>query len=584
MVSYSQFSERIANFMKTRHSLRQRIGKLKFQLALLFWCGCLPLFAQSGTPIVMTDAFASRPTLSPAYWIVGSLSNATMEVGEPFIDGISSGQTAWGLWTAPSNGIVVLSAEAQTFSPLLTVYAGNDFANLSLVASNNYLMCYEDGECGCHWGERPQISFHVARGQSYQICVDSAIITDASIQLLSTPDNGGGQMLWWGPLFTTNILAGGDFTLNFQFTPAPINDDFSKRIKLAGTRISIPSSNAGATKESGEPDHLGNPGGSSIWYSWTAPASGRVTISTNPVPPYSPPSWGSGSYGEIDTMGNWPPTCGNEIDQNPPPVFYPIFAAYTGTTVNALTPADNLPMSLAAYPNGVEFDAVRGVTYQIVFDGNMGTTGDIPLFLALTTPAINDNFNRRIQLRGVSVVATGYNAGAAYQNGAPVLAGSNGKTVWWTWTAPVSGTISLDLTGSDYSFPLGVFTGSSLTKLQPVAEGAGGLSFNALRGQTYQIAISDENGLTGNIRLTLLAPIVDLPLQTTARLGRGAILTYRGTVGEIAALLYSADDSNWTITQKTNVMKNVASFQVPQAPTRLGPFYRAIIFDLAAFK
>ena len=103
-------------------------------------------------------------------------------MGEPLIDGVSSGQTAWGSWTAPSNGIVALSADAQTFSPLLTVYTGNEFANLSLVASNNYLMCYEDGDCGCHWGERQQISFHVARGLAYQLCVDSAIITDASIQ------------------------------------------------------------------------------------------------------------------------------------------------------------------------------------------------------------------------------------------------------------------------------------------------------------------------------------------------------------------------------------------------------------------
>ena len=188
--------------------------------------------------------------------------------------------------------------------------------------------------------------------------------------------------------------------------------------------------------------------------------------------------------------------------------FSPLFAAYTGTAVDALTPADNLLMSLAAYPDGVEFDATKGVNYKIAFDGNMGTTGDIPLFLELTTPAANDNFNHRIRLHGVSVVATGYNAGADYQNGATSLAGSSGKTAWWTWTAPVSGTVSLDLTGSDYSFPLGVFTGSSLSNLNPIAEGAGGLSFNAIQGQTYQIAVSDDGGLTGNISLTLLAPML----------------------------------------------------------------------------
>jgi len=488
--------------MKIRYCYKRSLGRLKSQLAALVWGACFPLFAQGISPIVMTDDFANRPILSPTNWIVGSLSNATIEAGEPFIEGISSGQTAWGSWKAPSNGIVALSADAQTFSPLLTVYAGNDFTNLSLVASNNYLICYEDGDCGCHWRERQQITFHVARGQAYQVCVDSAIITDASMQLISTPAGGGAVMMWWGPVFTTNVLAGGDFTLNFQFTPAPANDNFANRIRLAGSRCFKAVSNVGATKEPGEPDHLGNPGGSSVWYSWTAPASGRVTLTTNAVPPYSPPSWGDGGEGVI-TILTGPPNCGNEIDQNPPPVFYPLFAAYTGTSVAALTPADNLPMSLAAYPNGVEFDVRKGVTYQIAFDGNMGTTGEIPLFLALTTPATNDNFSHRIIIRGVSVVATGYNVGATYQSGAPVLGGSSGKTVWWSWTAPVSGSVSLDLTGSDYSFPVGVFTGSSISNLRLVADKTGGLSFPGIKGHAYQIAVGDDNGLTGEIRLKL---------------------------------------------------------------------------------
>src|SRR5487761_2503677 len=157
----------------------------------------------------LNDTFANRTVILPSWpsatnWISGSLSNATSEAGEPFIDGVSSGQTVWGTWTAPSNGIVTLSVSADTFSPLLTVYTGavptvvgsfpgmfitppGVFTNLSLIASNNYLACYEDGQCGCHWRERNQITFHVAGGQVCQICVDSAIITDASMTLQSIP-------------------------------------------------------------------------------------------------------------------------------------------------------------------------------------------------------------------------------------------------------------------------------------------------------------------------------------------------------------------------------------------------------------
>jgi hypothetical protein len=304
--------------------------------------------------------------------------------------------------------------------------------------------------------------------------------------------------------------------LGFQFTPAPVNDDFENRTGISGFRVHLSASNIAASKQPGEPNHSGNPGGSSVWYSWTAPASGRVTLSTNEVLAYSPPSSSDGGLGGIIITwptgggiiiggGYPPPTCGNEIDQNPPPSypFYPVFAAYTGTAVNLLTPANCLPMSLGSFPNAVEFDAVKGQTYQIAFDGNMGTTGDIPLYLALTKPASNDNFKNRIKLHGIDVVATGYNAGATHEPGEPAISDSIGKTVWWSWTAPVGGTVSIDLSGSDYSFPVAVFTGSTLAKLQMVAEDSGGVSFDAVEGQTYQIAIGDSAGLTGAIQMKL---------------------------------------------------------------------------------
>ncbi len=549
---------------------------LKLCIAITICCAELSTFAQGVLPFRLTDDFASRPVIfGPDYWITGSLSNATSEAGEPFIDGVSSGQTVWGTWTAPSNGIVTLSANGTGFSPLLAVYTGNDLAGLSLVASNNYLICYEDGTCGCHWRERGQITFHVKGTQAYQICVDSAIITDASWVYQSDP--------WsWSVVQTTNVPAGGDVQLGLQFTPAPKNDDFVNRIKLFGSRISVATSNAGATKQSGEPDHLGNPGGSSVWYSWTAQASGRVTLSVNEVPAYSPPS--SSDYGSLDcdnliltSIGNY---CGNEIDQNPPPVFYPVFAAYTGNAVDSLTSANCLPMSLDAFPNAVEFDAIKGQTYQIAFDGNMGTTGDITLYLALTKPAANDNFESRIKLHGVYVTATSYNAGATRQSGEPLFGDSTGKTVWWSWTAPVGGTVSIDLSGSDYSFPVAVFTGSSVARLQMVAADSGGVTFEAVAGQTYQIAVGDSAGLTGAIKLELQAPIVDLPLlRTIQRSGNSSLLRYAASAGQVVLLLRSDDGSNWQSVQTVVANRGMVEFLVRPAPTGNGPYYRAIVAD-----
>jgi hypothetical protein len=499
---------------------------LKLCVAVMMCCAAFSALAQGTVHFLLADNFINRSSFfdeGTNYFISGDLSNATNEAGEPFIDGISSGQTVWGIWTAPSNGIVTLSVNADAFSPLLTVYAGSapifggvypnslttppgDFTNLSLIASNNYLASYEHAECGSHWRERNQIIFHVARGQDYNICVDSAIITDAT--WIQQPETAGSYTYYsWMVMQMTNVIAGGGVQLGLQFTPAPTNDDFERRVTLKGSRLNFVTSNAGATKQSGEPDHLGNPGGSSVWFSWTAPASGRVTLSTNEVPPYSPPD-SSGGGVIITSPGPilpYQPTCGKEIDQNPPPAFYPVFAAYTGTAVDSLTTANCLPAGLAAFPFMVEFDVVKGQTYQIAFDGNMGTTGEIPFYLALTKPASNDNFAHRVRLHGKHPIATSYNAGATHQAGEPVFGNSTGKTVWWSWAAPASGTVSIDLSGSDYSFPVAIFTGKTIETLQMVAENSGGVSFQAVKGQIYQIAVSDSGGLTGTVKLKLQA-------------------------------------------------------------------------------
>ncbi|NQU42314.1 hypothetical protein HQ520_03460, partial [bacterium] len=60
----------------------------------------------------------------------------------------------------------------------------------------------------------------------------------------------------------------------------PSNDDLADAQVISGTMGQVSQSNADATKETGEPDHAGRPGGASLWYSWTAPASGVARFHT----------------------------------------------------------------------------------------------------------------------------------------------------------------------------------------------------------------------------------------------------------------------------------------------------------------
>jgi hypothetical protein len=66
-----------------------------------------------------------------------------------------------------------------------------------------------------------------------------------------------------------------------SWSAAPANDRFSNRIILTGTNISVSGNNTQANKEGGEPLHAGNPGGSSIWWAWTAPTNGEVILNTD---------------------------------------------------------------------------------------------------------------------------------------------------------------------------------------------------------------------------------------------------------------------------------------------------------------
>ena len=60
----------------------------------------------------------------------------------------------------------------------------------------------------------------------------------------------------------------------------PGNDHFTNAFALGGYRggVSVPTTEA--TKEALEPAHAGNGGGASVWFRWTAPVPGQLTLDT----------------------------------------------------------------------------------------------------------------------------------------------------------------------------------------------------------------------------------------------------------------------------------------------------------------
>jgi alpha-tubulin suppressor-like RCC1 family protein len=185
--------------------------------------------------------------------------------------------------------------------------------------------------------------------------------------------------------------------------------------------------------------------------------------------------------------------------------------AFTGT-LNGVTNNDNIT---ANYTCSATLDSPAG-TYPIVpelFDpgsrlGNYTVTYNNG---TLTVNAVNDMFADRATILGVSNTIHSSNINATKEPGEPNHAGNvGGKSLWWTWTAPVSGVVTLDTVGSSFDTLLSVYTGNVVSNLVLEAsdDESGGnhtslLSFPAVAGTTYQIAVDGYAGAFGSIILNL---------------------------------------------------------------------------------
>jgi hypothetical protein len=204
------------------------------------------------------------------------------------------------------------------------------------------------------------------------------------------------------------------FNVTLNFLPSIVgvpNDNFTNAALLTGASPSVFESNMGATKEPGEPNHGNNPGGQSVWFSWTSPSSGVAQI-------------------EVAAGAN----------------FYALLGVYQGT---ALTNLATLGESAYAYPTysnpQVSVPVTNGMTLQIAVDGyngfydEFGAIGDFTLEVQLIPTPANDMFANRAQIVGTNATVSASNIAATSEPNEPALGiSSSGHTVWWTWTARIS--------------------------------------------------------------------------------------------------------------------------------------------------
>lgn len=477
------------------------------------------------------DDFANRILLQTGTTqTTGTNRLATLESGEPLYPRVAGGKSVWWEWASGTTGEVTITTAGSSYDTTLAVYSGSPtLGSLVHVDSN------DDAS-----GLTSEVTFSVTNGTRYYLQVNGYAGDEGSITLnypspaavdsppIIVSQPSGGILVAGDPL-TLSVTANGTAPLTYQWyldgTPIPgatdsshsvasvtaahqggytvritnpygnivssvafvgvdpvsvrpANDAFSAAQPLPGATGRVSGTNQRSSGEIGEPNHAGaSTPLESVWYLWTAPANGVLSVDT---------------YGtSFDTT----------------------LAFYTGTDVGALTQAaanndSGGPQSF------VSATVTAGQVLRIAVDGAGTSEGVFTLnyhFQPQVAGLVNDAFANRTVLPGAPAGTTGSNIGAAGEVGEPSHTefSSPVASVWWSWTAPASGVAVIDTLGSNFDTELAIYTGSSVGALTLVAANgdAGGpqsrVSFICVAGTPYVIAVDGRGTSEGTIALNI---------------------------------------------------------------------------------
>ena len=210
----------------------------------------------------------------------------------------------------------------------------------------------------------------------------------------------------------------------------PINDMFASASALSGATGRVAGTTVSASREPGEPTPLGagvwGTSGKSIWYSWTAPVTGRVTLTTQ----------------------------GSAYDT--------LLAISSGSSITSLTTLSaNDDTAAGTSWSTVSADVTAGTTYSIVVDGWGRRSGATTLNWSLTPGAPSNVVIPTKPSAPTDVAATPLDGGADITWTAAVDGGS--PITGYTVTASGPGAQTCTTTGATTCVLTGLTNGLSYT-------------------------------------------------------------------------------------------------------------------------
>jgi hypothetical protein len=269
---------------------------------------------------------------------------------------------------------------------------------------------------------------------------------------------------------------------------APPNDQFANRTVLGNALpVHLSESNSGATRD-GNAEISAFSAGHSIWWEWESPLTEWTTVSTCDSEFRTVDGvFEEGEFGYLKSL-----SVGNSAEG---PGCWSQGSRYT-------------------------FWAEAGHDYEIAADGfdfyvppapPPPGEGTITLAVEPTPPPPNDAFAAATPIgdsyaepganpfeppnddRHLYTSINGYNWGATADPGEPQIAPGDGASVWYSWTPPESGTVTLSTCCQATPELLALYAGSSLADLTPIASRSGSetrLSASVTGGAPYMIEVA----------------------------------------------------------------------------------------------
>lgn len=160
--------------------------------------------------------------------------------------------------------------------------------------------------------------------------------------------------------------------------------------------------------------------------------------------------------------------------------------------------------------------ATHAGNYSVVVANVIGATrssqANLSVVVGSGSLSTADDFADRITFNPLESAVFGNNADASSESGEPDHAGkSGGKSIWYTWKATFTGSLTLSTLGSSFDTLLAVYTGTDVANLSLVAANddardgyfTSQVIFNVLEGVDYHIAVDGFFAASGSVTLSM---------------------------------------------------------------------------------